>query len=123
MKRRRLLIYTLPILFLSVSIAVMISGGFLKQPLGEDDRLLETIQQLETHVQKKEWAKAKMAINHAIKAWQKIANRIQFSVERESMFEISGTLARIRGGIEAEDDKGVITEIYLFYELWDSLGS
>lgn len=100
----------------------MAGGSLLKQPLGEDDRLLETVKNLEAAVKKKEWKRAGNDIVYALKAWSKVVNRIQFSVEREYMFQISGTLARIKGGIEAEDDKAIMEEIYFFYDLWENLG-
>lgn len=100
----------------------MAGGSLFKHPMGEDDRLLEAVKNLEDNVKKKEWKQSSNDINYALKAWSKVVNRIQFSVEREYMFQISGTLARIKGGIEAEDDKAIMEEIYFFYDLWDNLG-
>jgi hypothetical protein len=123
MKLRKWLIYIIPIVFLVISIGVMAGGSFLKQPLGKDDRLLEAIKNLEDDINKKEWKQAGNKIDYAQKAWSKIVNRIQFSVEREYMFQISGALSRIKGGIEVEDDKATMEEIYFFYDLWESLGA
>jgi len=50
-----------------------------------------------------------------------VVNRIQFSVEREMMMEISGTLAKIQGAVRAEDTAAVLQEIHYFYELWSNL--
>lgn len=122
MKRRKLLIYLIPIVFLLISIGIMAGGSILKHPLGEDDRLLEAVKDLEKDIKNKEWSKASDHIQYALKAWHKVLNRIQFSVEREYMLEISGALARIKGGIEVEDDKAVMEEIYFFYDLWENLG-
>jgi hypothetical protein len=120
--RRKWLIIVVPLLFLLVSVGIMAGGSFLKQPMGEDDRLLEAIQQLEKKVKGKDWKQANERSTYAMKAWKKVVNRIQFSTEREYMLEISGVLSRIQGGIEAEDDKAIIEEIYYFYDLWDNLG-
>lgn len=108
---------------LSIFIFIMAGGSLLKKPIGEDDRILEAIQELEKHVKNKEWKEAKNRIEYVGKGWNKVVNRIQFSVEREYMFEISGTIARIKGGIEVEDDKAIMEEIYFFYDLWDNLGA
>lgn len=120
--KRKWLIIMIPSLILLVSVGIMAGGSLLKQPMGNDDRIVEAIQQLEKNVKKKDWEKANERSKYAMKAWKKVVNRIQFSTEREYMFEISGALARIQGGIEAEDDKAIIEEIYYFYDLWDNLG-
>lgn len=122
MKLRKWLIYIIPIIFILLSIGLMAGGSLFKHPMGEDDRLLEAVKNLEDNVKKKEWKQSSNDINYALKAWSKVVNRIQFSVEREYMFQISGTLARIKGGIEAEDDKAIMEEIYFFYDLWENLG-
>ncbi|MNC82891.1 hypothetical protein D3C75_1366010 [compost metagenome] len=57
-----------------------------------------------------------------MQGWHRIVNRIQFSVERESIYDILGALARIQGGIAAQDDQAIMEEIYYFYALWDNLG-
>lgn len=100
----------------------MTSGGWLKQSFGEDDRLLTSINNLEMDIQHKHWEAAKEEITYAHTAWNKIVDRIQFSVERDYIIDISGALARIKGGIEIKDDQAVMEEIYFFYELWDDLG-
>lgn len=85
---------------------------FLKQPLGKEDRLLEAVQSIEQHVEKKNWKQAKDKVEYASNAWRRIVNRIQYSVEREYMYDISGILSRIRGGIVAKDDASVMEEVY-----------
>ncbi len=122
MRGRKLLIYLVPIVFLLISVGLMAGGSLFKHPLGENDRLFEAMKSLEADVRNKDWDQAGDEIDYGLKAWGKVVNRIQFSVEREYMFEISGTLARIRGGIEAEDDKAIMEEIYFFYDLWENLG-
>lgn len=122
MKSRFWLLYVLPICLILVFVAIMASGALLKKPFGSDDRLLESVQTLQKQVEGKQWTEAKSQIDYAMKAWDKIVNRIQFSVERETIYDILGTLARMKGGIAAEDDKAIMEEIYYFYVLWDNLG-
>lgn len=123
MKTRFWLLYVTPILLLLLFIAIMVSGSFLKQPFGTQDRLLESIQTLEKQVESKQWSAAKSQIDYAMKAWKRIVNRVQFSVERETIYDILGTLARMKGGIVAEDDQALMEEIHYFYVLWDDLGN
>lgn len=100
---------------------ILNSGYFLKIPLGNDDRLLEAVTKIESDVIDKDWNKATEDIRYSEDAWAKIVKRIQFSLEKEYIIEITGTLSRIKGGIEARDNKALMEEIYYFYGLWDKL--
>ncbi|WP_145321838.1 DUF4363 family protein [Paenibacillus xylanexedens] len=122
MKTRFWLLYVLPIFLILVFVAIMASGSFLKKPFGTEDRLLESVQTLEKNVEDKQWTAAKSQIDYAMQAWERIVDRIQFSVERETIYDILGTLARIKGGVAAEEDKEIMEEIYYFYALWENLG-
>lgn len=113
----------IPILIVLICAATFGGGAYLKKPFGKDDRLLYSVKQLEHNVKDKNWNEAKKNSTYANKAWSKISNRVQYSVERDYMYDISGTLSRIKGGIEVEDDKAIIEEIYFFYDLWDNLGN
>ena len=122
MKTRFWLLYVLPTCLILLFAAIMASGAILKKPFGTDDRLLESVQTLEKQVKGQKWTEARSQADYAMQAWDKIVNRIQFSVERETIYDILGTLARIRGGVVAQDDKAIMEEIYFFYVLWDNLG-
>lgn len=118
---KKFLLYLIPILTLAFFIFIMNSGSLLKKPIGNEDRLYEAVLQIEADIREKNWDKASKNIDYAETAWKKIVRRIQFSVEKEYIIEISGTLSRIKGGIKFEDDKAIMEEIYYFYELWDKL--
>ncbi|WP_053220296.1 DUF4363 family protein [Virgibacillus senegalensis] len=118
---KKFLLYFIPLLTLAVFIAVMNSGAFLKQPIGKDDRLYESIQNLEADIKDKNWKKAKSEAIYMEKAWDKVVRRIQYSVEKEHILEIDGTISRIRGGVEAKDDQSVMEEIYYYYGQWEQL--
>ena len=113
MKKKKWLLYAIPILMLLLFISIMVSGPMLKNPLGKHDRLLESEQ----------WTQAKVQVDYAMHTWDRIVNRIQFSVERESIYDILGALARMKGGIAAKDDQAILEETYYFYALWDNLGN
>jgi hypothetical protein len=119
---KKWLLYAVPITFLLLSVAVMTCGGYLKEPLGEDDRLIDALHRVEQDVNAKNWEQAEKHIDEAKKAWDKIANRIQFSVERDKMMEINGSLAKMKGSIKAQDDKTVLEQIYYTYDVWENLG-
>jgi hypothetical protein len=119
---KKWLIRLIPIAFILISIVIMTTGSLLKQPLGKEDRLVESIKELEANIEDKNWIEANANIIYAKNAWNKIVNRIQLSVEREYMIEINGILDRISGGIKARDDQAILEEIYYFYGLWEYLG-
>lgn len=123
MTTRKWMLIIIPIVIILLFTAVLGGGSFLKKPFGKEDHLLKSMHDLEELVKKKEWKQAKTKSKYALKAWDQVSNRIQYSVEREYLNDISGIFARIKGGIEAKDDKALLVEIYYFYEVWDNLGA
>ncbi|MBD2844930.1 DUF4363 family protein [Paenibacillus sp. IB182496] len=121
-RKRSLLLWIVPIAIVLIMVLTMVGGNVLKQPLGQEDRLEARMRQLEQEVQHKQWKEAGKSADYAERAWHKIVNRVQFSVERENILEISGTLARVRGGVVAKDDQAILEELYFFYDLWKNLG-
>ncbi len=98
------------------------SGGWLKEPLGKHDRVKEAVRQTELAIEQKDWDEASRSLHKAEKAWDTVANRIQFSVERQYMYDIGITLARLKGSIKAKDRAGALAETETFYLLWKELG-
>ncbi|SDJ85373.1 DUF4363 family protein [Sediminibacillus albus] len=116
-------LHAIPLLTLVFFIAIMHSGIVLKNPMGTEDRLYQSVNKLEENVKDKDWSSAKKEVRYIENAWKKVVRRIQFSVEREYLLEISGTISRIKGGIEAQDDQAVLEEIYYYYGQWHSLAT
>ena len=121
MKTRFWLLYVLPIFLLVLFVAIMATGSFLKT-IWYTGSLARIRTNLGKASGEKQWTEAKSQIEYALQAWDRVVNRIQFSVERETIYDILGTLARIRGGVAAEDDQAIMEEIYYFYVLWENLG-
>ncbi|WP_179107225.1 DUF4363 family protein [Sediminibacillus massiliensis] len=107
---------------LACFVAIMISGSYLKEPFGQDDQLYKRMTQLETHITKQDWDRAEADLIYLEKAWDKVSKRVQFSVEKGNMAEISGILARIEGGIVSRDISSTREEIHFFYYQWDEIG-
>ncbi|MFZ3591640.1 DUF4363 family protein [Bacillus sp. DJP31] len=118
---KKFLLYFIPIFTITSFIFILNSGFWLKKPFGNDDQLYEAVHKIEVAVKEKQWDTAKENIEYAETAWRKIVRRIQFSVEKEYIIDISGTLSRIKGVIEGKDEKAIMEETYYFYELWDNL--
>lgn len=123
MTKRKWMLILIPSVLILLFAALFGAGSILKNPFGKEDRILESMHDLEKIVKEENWKQAKTKSEYAFNAWDQISNRIQYSVEREYMNDISGILARIKGGIEAKDDKTLLKEIYYFYEVWNNLGT
>ncbi|MEQ6378567.1 DUF4363 family protein [Bacillaceae bacterium S4-13-58] len=119
---KKFMLYAIPWSFILIFIAIMLSGSFLKQPISEEDRLLEAMKSLETSINHLDWEKAEEEVDYIQTAWDKIVFRVQFSVERENMMQVDETISRIKGGVKAQDKNIIMEEIYYFYTLWDHLG-
>ena len=120
--KRTLLFYILPSALILLFSILLLSGSWLKNPLGNDDRIFESIKKLECYAKQEKWNEAKLQVDYADKAWEKIVNRIQFSIEREDVYAILELLSRVRGAIVAKDKEAIIQEVYYFYKKWENVG-
>ncbi|TCS82590.1 DUF4363 family protein [Tepidibacillus fermentans] len=103
-------------------IAIMVSGTFLKRPLTKDDNVIGQVNFIEASVKQKDWQLANEHLEQGIKAWEKVKNRIQFSVERDFITEIDNKLATLKGAIKAKDDKMIILTTEELKFVWQELG-
>lgn len=110
------------ILLLLLCVAVMLSGGWLKQPFSEDDRVLEAVHQLDQAIRMEDWEKASEHVAYLETAWSNVAKRVQFSVEREVIREMETSIYRLKGCVVSEDKQSAIQEIYHVHMLWENLG-
>ena len=115
--------FGVPVVLIMACVLVMVSGVWLKRPLSGEDDVLGLVQELEQLAIEKDWEKALGKAAAAQEAWQRVVNRVQFSVEREMIYEISGSLAKMQGAARAEDASAMLQEVYYFYDLWSHLAS
>ena len=54
--------------------------------------------------------------------WDKVVNRVQFSAERNELDDLSMSIARLKGAIQAQDKPTGLTELSEAYEHWKNLG-
>jgi len=120
---RKFLVIAIPIATLAIFILVMLSGNFLKRPLGKDDNIPESIQIIINDVKAEKWEEAdKKAVLLSV-SWKKVVNRVQFSSERDEINAINVNIARLHGAIWAKDKSASMQELYEAYEHWDELGN
>jgi len=112
----------IPIALLALFVAVMTTGGILKQPMKQAEDVVQLIEQLEKDVLSQNWESASDHLEKTKKAWTKIVNRIQFSAERDEINELHKALERTGGFIKAEDKGGAMAELAEARNIWKGLG-
>lgn len=118
---KKLLIFG-SITMMVIFIAIMGSGAFLKKPITGNDDLIKEITLVEKSVKKNNWNEANNSVEQGFVKWEKIKNRIQFSVEREFIDEIERELAVLKGTVQAKDMKTAITTVEKIKIIWEDLG-
>lgn len=117
------MLYVVPVVVLGIFVVLMVGGGYFKQPRGETDDVQKYIDLVKGDVTDGRWKEAEADIEKLKAAWKEVVPRIQFSVERDIIMDISLNLARLRGAIEAEDKPGALMELSEVHQLWQALGS
>ncbi|MGI6123994.1 MAG: DUF4363 family protein [Acetivibrionales bacterium] len=118
---RKFLVYAIPIATIILFLAVMLSGNYLKQPLGKDDNIPELIDALINDIQNEQWEDAGKKTEELTLVWKKIVFRVQFSAERNEINNFSVAMARLQGAILEKDRLTAIIELKEAYEHWDQL--
>lgn len=119
---RKFLVISIPIVILAIFVLVMLSGDFLKKPLGKDDNIPESIQLIINDIELQKWEEADKKTNQLSKTWQRIVKRIQISSERDEINAFNSNIARLHGAIWAKDKPGSLQELCEAYEHWHQLG-
>ncbi len=119
---RKFLVVTIPIVTLTLFVLIMISGNYLKRPIGQNDDVPQLIQTVIEDVDHENWEIADQNREKLNNAWNKVVRRVQFSSERDEINALGASLARLRGAIMAEDKVSALLELNEAYEHWDALG-
>ncbi|MHB8062122.1 MAG: DUF4363 family protein [Ruminiclostridium sp.] len=119
---RKFLIITIPTVTIVFFILIMLSGDFLKRPLGKADDIPESIQLIINDIKSESWDAADEKTERLSKAWDKVVKRVQFSSERDEINALYVNIARLHGAIWAKDKSGSLEELCEAYEHWDQLG-
>jgi len=110
------------ILMLIVFIAVMGSGFILKNSFNSDDDVIKQINLVQKAVMADNWEQAGIELEGGFIAWEKVKNRIQFSVERVFIEDIDIELATLAGALKAENKDISIISTEKIKILWKELG-
>lgn len=113
--------YLIPIAALAVFIAIMLSGEYLKRPLNASEDVMNFVASAIEDTKVENWAKVKEDVHNIEDAWNKIIPRIQFSVERDEIYNIGINIARLKGAFMSEDKASALNELYELMENWNEL--
>ena len=119
---RKFLVTTIPIVTIILFVLIMLSGNYLKKPLGNEEGLPQRIELLIQAVHQENWDSASNHREELEKYWDKVVRRIQFSAERDEINELTVSIARLKGAIETRDKSNSLQLLYEAYEHWKDLG-
>lgn len=119
---RKKAIFIGSIFMITIFIAIMGSGFILKNSFTDDDDLIKQIDLVQKAVMGDDWESANVELTNGFKAWEKVENRIQFSVERIFIEDIDVELATLAGAIKAENKDLSIVTTEKIKILWKELG-
>lgn len=120
---RKFMVVAIPVVLLTLFVAVMLSGNYLKYPMGEKDNVPALVQTLVNNINDEKWEEAKSNTDKLSDAWDRIVKRVQFSGERDEINGFSMNVARLRGAIMAKNKANALSEISEAFEHWKELGN
>lgn len=118
---KKFISYSIPIIALTVFVLIMLSGNYLKKPRNSSEDVIAYVETSIEHANAEKWAILHKDITSIDYAWNKIIPRIQFSVERDEIYNISLNIARLRGSIESKDKANTLMELNEIIENWNEL--
>src|SRR5665648_1275473 len=94
---RKFMVIALPIVTLVLFVMVMLSSNILKQPLGNDDNIPQSIETVVQDINHENWGAANQATENLNRVWDKVVTRVQFSAERNELDDLTMNIARLKG--------------------------
>lgn len=110
------------IIMITIFIIVMGSGFILKNSFSSDDDVIKQVDLVQKAVMANNWEQANIELKGGFNAWEKVKNRIQFSVERVFIEDIDIELATLAGALKAENKDISIISTEKIKILWKELG-
>jgi hypothetical protein len=120
MMRKFFVIFT-PIAIIAISMAIALSGTFLKKPRGEWDNVPKHMETTTKAIMSDDWTLAEQNETKLETAWKTVIKRIQFSGERDEMHDLTVSIFRLRASITSKDKSSALMELSEAKEHWDGL--
>lgn len=119
---RKFMVIAIPILSLLLFIAIMISARYLKMPIGSENSVPDSIEEIIDIIKNEQWEEAETKAKELRDNWERIVKRIQFGAEHEEISQLNINLARLEGAIIAQDQSNAIIELKEAFENWNRIG-
>lgn len=118
---KKFISFSIPILALTVFVLLMLGGNYLKKPHNPSEDVIVFVELSIEHAKAEKWDMLDEDIVNINTAWKKIMPRIQFSVERDELYNISLNIARLKGSADSKDKTSALIELNEIIENWDEL--
>ena len=118
---KKFISYAIPIVTLTAFVLLMLGGNYFKKPQTPSEDVIAFVEISIAHAKIEEWGMLHQDIVNIDTAWEKIIPRIQFSVERDEIYNISLNIASLRGSIASEDKTSTLIELNEIIENWNEL--
>jgi hypothetical protein len=118
---KKFISYSIPIVTLTVFVLIMLSGNYLIKPRNSSEDVIAFTQISIVHAKAEKWDILKQDITSINTAWKKIIPRIQYSVQRDEIYNINLNIARLRGSITSQDKTNTLMELNEIIENWHEL--
>lgn len=118
---RKFLVIFIPVAFLVISILIMLSGQFFKNPSGYRNNVPMHMDTITNAVTSDNWTLAEENSSELETAWKTIIKRIQFSSERDEINSLSVSIARIKSSISSKDKTSTLMELSEARQHWADL--
>lgn len=119
---RKFFVIFIPIAFLVISILIMLSGQFFKNPRGDWDNVPKHMDTITKAVTSDNWTLAGQNTDELETAWKAVIKRIQFSSERDEMNALSVSIARLKACINSKNKDSALIELSEAKQHWKDLG-
>ncbi|MGH4122884.1 MAG: DUF4363 family protein [Clostridium sp.] len=118
---KKFISYSIPIVTLAIFVLLMLGSNYFKKPHNSSEDVVALVELSIEHAKVEKWDMLQQDIASIDFAWKKIIPRIQFSVERDEIYNISLNIARLHGSITAEDKPSTLIELNEIVENWEEL--
>jgi len=118
---KKFISYAIPMLTLTAFVLLMLGGSYFKKPHSPSEDVIAFVELSIKHAQVEKWDNLQQDIKNIEFAWKKIIPRIQFSVERDELYNISLNIASLKGSIASEDKSSTLIELNQIIENWEEL--
>jgi hypothetical protein len=118
---KKLISFTIPIIALIAFVLLMLGGNYLKKPHNPSEDVIAFVELSIEHAKAEKWDMLHEDIVSIDTAWKKIIPRIQFSVERDEIYNINLNISRLKGSADSEDKSSALIELNEIIENWAEL--